>query len=248
MSNWHPDIPEEYRNKIVTGDALLLLETLPKESIGLIITSPPYNVGLNYLGYEDNLPEDDFREFNKKWLTSAFRALKDDGRLYAIISDKMLYWFKSLAETIGWKYAMKLTWCKSNLGGGKRIIEDWHFMTEDILLFRKGKRSSMLMDQRSNCFNWIIQSTPQSNFKEGRIHPAQMPLGLIGKLLCRTPGKPILDPFAGSGSVLVSAKKEGRLFIGFELIPEVSDMANKRLFETNPPLFPRLQSNQKELL
>jgi DNA modification methylase len=223
-------------DSIVTGDACEVMHQLPDDSIGMVLTSPPYNVGLHYDGYDDNLPHDEFVEFNRQWLSEAYRVASSGARLYAVISDKMLFWFRDVALAGGWTYQQKLTWCKPNfVSCAGKITNDWNHMTEDILLFRKGKRTPMLNGE-STTHNWFVEVSPQSNYKEGRIHPAQMPISLCMKLIDRTPGTPILDPFCGSGSVLVAAKKLGRQYIGIELVEAVAERARVRLDATQLPL------------
>lgn len=216
-------------NEIIVGDCREVMAIFPAESIGMILTSPPYNVGLKYDGFDDNLPEEKFVEFNKEWLRESYRIIQDTGRLYAIISDKMLWWFKDVAVDVGWNFVQVLVWCKPNLiGGTKKITGDWNTMTENILLFRKGKRISMLEGGKGfNTFNWFLETIPQSNFKEGRHHPAQLPFSLCQKIIARTPGDPVLDPFVGSGQVLRAAKSLNRKYIGIELVEDVTKVARK---------------------
>ena len=229
------DTPE---NGIYAGDARVLAEAIPDGSVGIIITSPPYNVKLNYVGYDDNISHEDFLEFNRQWLVSAYRIAQDSCRLYAVVGDHMLWWFRELAEGAGWTYAQKLTWCKPNFTAGPKISPDWNFMSEDILLFRKGKRTPMLDGRlHTTTHNWFVEAVPQSNYKEGRIHPAQWPVSLPLRILARSPGDPVLDLFAGSGSALVAAKMLRRPFIGFELVASVADLARQRIAQTQPPLF-----------
>lgn len=234
--------PHELDN-IITGDARQT--ALPDESIGVILTSPPYNVGLRYEGFEDRLSPDEHKEFNRRWLVEAYRIAQDGCRLYVIVSDEMLWWMRPLAEEIGWRWGQALTWCKPNLCGrsgySARISNDWNYMSEFILLFRKGKRSPMLSNSLACTFNWFIETVPQRNYSGGRIHPAQLPVSLCLKILARTPGEPVLDPFAGSGSVLVAAKMLGRRYLGFELVPQVAEAARRRLTETSYPLPLRLE-------
>lgn len=213
--------------EIVIGDCREVMATFPPESVGLILTSPPYNVGLNYDGFDDNLPENEFRQFNREWLEQAYRVAIDTARLYVVLHGEMLWWFRECAESVGWNYGQMLTWCKPNFVSPSRISQDWNNMSEYILLFRKGKRTPMLNSNGiATTHNWFVEATPQSNFKEGRIHPAQMPLRLCKKIISRTPGEPILDPFAGSGQVLRAAKALGRAYLGVELVPQVAERAS----------------------
>ena len=68
-------------NKIINGDCVEVMATMPENSIDLIVTSPPYGVGIEYDTFDDDLRIEDYKEFSKKWLTQAFRVLKDDGRI-----------------------------------------------------------------------------------------------------------------------------------------------------------------------
>lgn len=231
-------------NRIITGDCIYVMRQMDDESVGIILTSPPYNVGLNYEGFEDNLTDKEHKQFSKSWLAEAYRVTKETGRLYVVVGDKMLYWFKPLAETVGWKYVQKLVWVKPNLVGKSKISQDWNYMSEDILLFRKGKRNPMLISStKDTTFNWIKATVPQSNFRAGRHHPAQFPHELCRKIISRTPGNPVLDPFAGSGQVLRTAKSLGRDYVGIELVDEVAKRARMYVSGTiNKP------ANQLELM
>ena len=135
-----------------------------------------------------------------------------------------------MAIDVGFTYAQKLTWCKPNfVSMAKNITQDWNFMTEDILLFRKGKRTPMLSSELTTTHNWFNETVPQRNHKCGRIHPAQWPVNLCLRILSRTPGEPVLDLFAGSGSALIATRLLIRPFIGFELVDSVAEAARKRL-------------------
>jgi site-specific DNA-methyltransferase (adenine-specific) len=68
-------------NKIINGDCIEVMKTLPENSIDLIVTSPPYGVGIKYDTHDDDMVIDEYLEFATKWLTEAFKVLKDDGRI-----------------------------------------------------------------------------------------------------------------------------------------------------------------------
>jgi len=72
---------EEVLNQIINGDCVEVMSKLPENSVDLILTSPPYSVNIDYDVYDDNTTIDEYLEFSKKWLESAFRVLKDDGRI-----------------------------------------------------------------------------------------------------------------------------------------------------------------------
>ena len=68
-------------NKIINGDCVEEMGKLPESSVDLVVTSPPYNVGIDYDTHDDNQSMEDYWKFTENWLTQAFRILKDDGRV-----------------------------------------------------------------------------------------------------------------------------------------------------------------------
>jgi site-specific DNA-methyltransferase (adenine-specific) len=68
-------------NRIINGDCVEVMKTLPESSVDLVVTSCPYNVGINYDTHIDTLSMDDYWGWTKEWLTETYRLLKDDGRI-----------------------------------------------------------------------------------------------------------------------------------------------------------------------
>jgi site-specific DNA-methyltransferase (adenine-specific) len=218
------------------------MKALPDDCVDLVLTSPPYNVGLDYQLFKDEMSEDGFRNLNADWVGQAARIAREGSRLYAVLGDKMLWWFRGLAEAEGWIYAQMLAWCKPNIvGGGSRISGDWNYLAEWILLFRKGKRTPMLDEVLGvNTHSFFVIATPQSNWNEEvKQHPAQWPEELPRRIIARSPGETVFDPFIGSGTTAVAAKKLGRHFLGFEINPEYCRISEERLalLDMQPSLF-----------
>lgn len=68
-------------NRIINGDCIVEMAKLPENSIDLIVTSPPYGVGIDYDVHDDDMVSEEYFKFSRDWLTQAFRVLKDDGRI-----------------------------------------------------------------------------------------------------------------------------------------------------------------------
>ena len=68
-------------NKIINGDCVKVMASLPESCVDLIVTSPPYNVGIEYDKHQDRQSMEDYWQFTKDWLSESFRILKDDGRI-----------------------------------------------------------------------------------------------------------------------------------------------------------------------
>lgn len=72
---------ENVLNQIINGDCVEVMSKLPENSVDLVVSSPPYNVNINYDVYDDSRSMDDYWDFTTKWLTEVYRILKDDGRV-----------------------------------------------------------------------------------------------------------------------------------------------------------------------
>jgi site-specific DNA-methyltransferase (adenine-specific) len=68
-------------NKIINGDCVKVMASLPESCVDLIVTSPPYNVGIDYDTHDDRQSMEDYWQFTKDWLSESYRILKDDGRI-----------------------------------------------------------------------------------------------------------------------------------------------------------------------
>jgi site-specific DNA-methyltransferase (adenine-specific) len=72
---------EKKMKTIINGDCIEVMKTLDEGSVDLIVTSPPYGVGIEYDVHDDDMTPEEYLEFTRKWMTEAFRLLKDDGRI-----------------------------------------------------------------------------------------------------------------------------------------------------------------------
>ena len=68
-------------NKIIQGDCVIEMGKLPESTVDLLVTSPPYNVGIDYDSHDDRMTMEDYWKFTEEWLSKSFRLLKDDGRI-----------------------------------------------------------------------------------------------------------------------------------------------------------------------
>lgn len=228
-------------NTIYLKDCLKFAERLPDESVDLIITDPPYNVGKNYGDdVDDRLPEEEYNEWYYLICEESYRVMKN-GYLYVSCTTNQLWTLRPLWERAGFSFQMMLMWHGPNYAGNSNTIrQQWRLLYEPIMMFLKGPRLSMLNDIKGYQTDAILRYTrPQSDFSGElkRVHVAQKPLGLYQAIIARTPGDVILDWFVGSGTVMMAAKSLGRKYIGSEVDPESFEKASKRIASVNPPLF-----------
>jgi site-specific DNA-methyltransferase (adenine-specific) len=72
---------ENYINKVINGDTIDVMSEMPEGWVDLVVTSPPYNVGIKYDEHNDEIVMDEYWDWSEKWLTEVYRLLKDDGRM-----------------------------------------------------------------------------------------------------------------------------------------------------------------------
>jgi site-specific DNA-methyltransferase (adenine-specific) len=84
--------------KILQGDCIEVMKTLPLDSVDLVVTSPPYNVGIDYDSYDDKMSMEDYWNFTRQWLTEAYKTLKDDGLEKYKILDEEFKNYRNLTE------------------------------------------------------------------------------------------------------------------------------------------------------
>lgn len=233
-------------NKIYNVDVLDGLAMLDDNSIDLIITSPPYNkVGLNgkqkgkkwnktidYNGdpNNDSMEEGEYQEWQVKILNECLRVLKSDGSMF--YNHKNRIHNGEIVSPYQWIY-------KSNFKIRQEIIWDRisdmnvnrrRYIPTTEKIFWLTKTNSPKFDrQRDTLYkNEVWKIYP----KRGTEHPAPFPIELPDNIIPNISlGEKItvLDPFSGSGTVLVSAKNHNCNWIGFEKFKVYVDMAYERI-------------------
>ena len=246
-------------NKIFNGDILETLALMPDEIADLIIIDPPYNLSKNFGGEKFNAMKDtDYEAYVDSWLPEACRKLKTGGSLYLCGDWKCTSALqRSLEKNL--TILNRITWqrekgrgAKSNWKNGMEDIwfavknpDDYYFDIEAVKQKRKviapyrenGKPKDWLETEAGN-FRltypsnfWDDISIPFWSMPENTDHPTQKPEKLYAKLIlasCPENGL-VLDPFLGSGTAAVTAKKLGRRYCGIELCKEYCLYSAKRL-------------------
>jgi len=224
--------------KIYNDDFLTI--DLPENSVDLIVTSPPYNVGIEYASHDDTNSYAHYLDFTTAWLKKALYLCKDDGRMCLNIplhTDKhearsFYVDVFNRAKEIGWKYKSVIVWNKygSNMKGntawGSWLSASAPFINvnqvETIVLMYKGmwqKKNKGESDlTRDDFMLWTNGIWEFSGEKTAVGHPAAFPLELPKRCikLFSYVGDTVLDPFLGSGTTLTVCRQTGRHGIGIE--------------------------------
>jgi len=241
------------RVKIIKDD-VLLTDEIPKESVDLIVTSPPYNVNIKYNTHNDQISYTEYLEFSYKWLSRCFEWLKDDGRLCLNIPlDKNKGGQQSvgadlttLAKKIGYKYHSTIIWNEGNISRrtawGSWLSASAPYViapVELILILYKDKwkkntkkESDITKDEFIDWTNGLWTFPGQSKKGAGG-HPAPFPVELPKRCikLFSYVGDVVLDPFMGSGSTMIAAILNNRKALGVDIDDEYCEIAKKRILE-----------------
>ncbi|MEO0087839.1 MAG: site-specific DNA-methyltransferase [candidate division WOR-3 bacterium] len=235
-------------------DDFLTTECVEENTVDLIVTSPPYNVDIKYLSYNDNIPYNVYLEFTHKWLEKAYKLLKDDGRLCLNIPlDKNKGGQQSvyadiitIAKKIGFKYHSTIIWNEQNIS--KRTAwGSWLSATAPYVIapvemiavlykkrWKKTSGSKISDITKQEFINWTNGVWTFMGESKKRVkHPAPFPVELPRRCikLFSFVGDTILDPFLGSGTTLIACILTNRKGIGIEIDKNYCEIAKNRLIK-----------------
>ena len=247
--------------KILSGDCIEAMRSIPDASVDLVFADPPYNL---QLGGDLNRPDgsqvdavtdhwdqfDSFQlydKFTREWLTEAKRILKPDGALWVIGSYHNIYRVGTILQDLGFWNLNDIVWRKTNPMPnfkGTRFTN----AHETLLWCSQGEKSryhfnyramKTLNDELQMRSDWVLPiCSGGERLKEGgtKVHPTQKPESLLYRVLLATTekGDVVLDPFFGTGTTGAVAKRLGREWIGCEREEVYRDAALKRIAKELP--------------
>lgn len=257
---------EQVKNKTILSDLFDVVDWLPKESADLIIIDPPYNLSRNFHGFWFNeTSNESYLEYLRSWFGKVVKLLKPNGSLYLCGDWKntaalqvVMEEYLTVLNRITWQRekgrGAKSNWKNSmeDIWFGVKNEKDYYFDVEAVKVKRKviapykenGKPKDWEETNEGN-FRitypsnfWDDISIPFWSMPENTDHPTQKPEKLIAKLILAScpPNGVVFDPFLGSGTTSVVAKKLKRQFFGVEMNKEYALWTEKRLHlsELNP--------------
>lgn len=230
-------------NKIYCGDCIGIMKSIPNANIGVIITSPPYNLknstgnGLKngsggkwpqaallngYKNHADDMPYPEYVTWQRKCLDAMMRVLRPDGAIFynhkwrvqnGLLQDR--------AEIVaGFPVRQIIIWKRK---GGINFNAGYFLPTYEVIYLIA--KSDFKLRPKANAVGdvWEI---PQ---EQDNPHPAPFPIELPRRCIASTTDGVILDPFMGSGTTAMAAEILGRKWIGIEISEEYCKLAEKRI-------------------
>ncbi len=252
------------RNKIICGDAFKVLEALPENRFDLLFADPPYNLSKNFgkNSFKQTSLEE-YEKWLESWVSETVRILKPTASIYICGDWRSASAIQRVGMKY-FKLRNRITWEREKGRGAKTnwknssediwfftVSDDYVFDVEAVKMKRKviapykengkpkdwkeEKSGNYRLTSPSNLWNDL--TVPFWSMPENTDHPTQKPEKLLAKIILASTkrGDLILDPFLGSGTTAVVAKKLRRDFIGIEEDEQYCLITEKRLklAETN---------------
>jgi site-specific DNA-methyltransferase (adenine-specific) len=249
----------EVMDRVIRQDVFEALDRLPEGFADLVFADPPYNLSKNFNGRNfSRQPLEDYEGWLETWLGKISRAVKPTGSIY-ICSDWRGSAAVQRAAARHFIVRNRITWEREKGRGAranwKNAAEDIWFCTagerftfnvEAVKLKRRvlapytdaNRRPKDWQEQDGEKYRlthpsnlWTDLTVPFWSMPENTDHPTQKPEKLLARIILASsnPGDVVLDPFLGSGTTAVVAKKLGRHYIGIEIDGEYCCLAAKRL-------------------
>lgn len=233
----------QWLNKVHCGDCVELMAKMPAGSIGLIVTSPPYNLrnstgnGMKdgrggkwenakliegYETHDDAMPHEEYVKWQRECLTAMMRVLREDGAIFynhkwrvqgGLLQDR--------ADIVrGFPVRQVIIWKRD---GGINFNSGYFLPTYEVIYLICKPDFKLAPKANAQGDVWEI---PQ---EKNNPHPAPFPVELAQRCIQATTAEIVLDPFLGSGQTAIAAEVCGRSWIGIEISKDYCKLAKERL-------------------
>ena len=252
-----PQAPAELPlGRIIPGDCIQAMRSLPTASVDMVFADPPYNLQLGGdLARPDGSHVDavtndwdkfdsfaTYDRFTREWLTEARRVLKPNGSLWVIGSYHNIFRVGAILQDLGFWILNDIVWRKANpmpnfkgtrfTNAHETLI--WASMGEKAKYTFNYRTMKTLNDELQMRSDWVLPICGgQERLKKGgtKVHPTQKPESLLYRVMLATThkGDVVLDPFFGTGTTGAVAKRLGREWIGCERDATYREAAMERI-------------------
>lgn len=237
---------------LILGDTFSILEKMTSGSVDMIFADPPYflssdgitcqagrMVSVNKGDWDKTLSLEEKHEFNRKWIRLCKRVLSTNGSIWISGTLHNIYSIGMALEQEGFKIINNITWQKTNPPPNLACRCFTH-STETILWAQKDEKKARhyfnysLMKELNGGKQmkdvWTGTLTSQKEKTQGK-HPTQKPLYLLERIILASTeeGAIVLDPFCGSSTTGVAAKRLSRKYVGIDNVQEYLELSLRRL-------------------
>ena len=248
----------QFLNRIIVGDCLKLLRQIPDDSVDACFADPPFNLKKKYTSYDDKKALEDYLSWCEKWLSELVRVTKSDGSIFVHNIPKWLTYFADHLNQIA-VFRHWISWDSMSVPLGKTLLPAHYgilyytkrakgFKFYDVRIPHKkcrlcdgylkdygGKKAQMHPFGTLASDVWTDIHRIRHNKRRDE-HPCQLPIHLLERiiLMSSNPGDVILDPFIGTGTTAVAAKRLGRHYIGIDIDEKYAKIAGENVAKEEP--------------
>jgi site-specific DNA-methyltransferase (adenine-specific) len=252
-------------------DDILTTQAIGPASVDLIVTSPPYNVDIQYNSHKDDSDYTSYLDFSLAWLSKAFSLARSEGRLCLNVpldknkggQQSVAADMTALAKQAGWKYHSTIIWNEQNIsrrtawGSWMKASAPYVIAPVEVILvlykdeWRRDATDRVSDIKRDEFIAWTNGMWTFSGESKKRVgHPAPFPIELPYRCikLFSFVDDTVLDPFLGSGTTAIAALQNHRRMIGVELDKKYCQLALERVEEnlgSNTPTRRKSQPRKK---
>ena len=240
---------QEFLNTIICGDCIEVLGKVGEPFADLIFADPPFNIGYKYDKYYDRVKSRNYIAWTRDWMSACKRVLKRHGSFYIAIGDDYAANVKVIADEIGlvmrnwiiWHYTFgqqtKNKFARAHTHILYFVNDEKDFIFHDDFVRVISDRQKIYKDRRANPDGkmpddvWDEYPRLCGTFDERIDFPCQMPESLLARIIRVSSNEQhwVLDPFSGSGTTAVVARKLNRNYTGVEISSQYAKESSARL-------------------
>jgi len=232
---------DKYINQIIQGDCLEIMKNIPDNSVDVTFADPPFNLGKKYNGYKDHKELHAYLDWCKRWIYEMVRITKPTGSIFVHNIPKWLTYYTSFLNEIAY-FKHWIAWDAPTAPMGKSL-QPSHY---GILYYAKDIKKNKFYEiryphKRCRKCNYLLKDyggkkaglhpfgplvsdvwTDIHRIKHNKYrdeHPCQLPIHLLERIILMSTDENdiVLDPFVGTGTTVIAAKRLGRKFVGIDI-------------------------------
>jgi len=244
---------EKYINQIIQGDCLEIMKNIPENSVDITFADPPFNLKKRYNGYKDSKEFHEYLEWSKQWIYEMVRITKPTGSIFVHNIPKWLTYYASFLNEMAY-FKHWIAWDAPTAPMGKSL-QPSHY---GILYYVKDLKKTKFYEiryphKRCRKCNYLLKDyggkkaslhpfgplvsdvwTDIHRIKHNKYrdeHPCQLPIHLLERIILMSTDEEdiVLDPFVGTGTSVIAAKRLGRKFIGIDIDDKYVNITSDKL-------------------
>ena len=247
-------------NQIVNGDCEDVMDCIPENTFNMVFADPPFNLDKKYESYKDNIDDGDYLDWCHFWIENLVAKTKPGGSIFIHNIPKWLIKYACIMDDFDVEFRHWISWDAPTAPMGQSLQPAHYGILYYTKNGEKPKINELRMphkrcrDKKCNLllkdyggkkasihpFGPLVSDVwgdihrcKHDKYKDD--HPCQLPIPLLERLilLCTDEGDSVFDPFMGTGTTAISAKRLGRNFYGSEKDPKYAEIGNQKILAEN---------------